>query len=99
MPIVCSLPRLFTALEVAGYLQITERTVKWYRLSGKIGHVKVGRKARFTEQHVREFLDAHNCQVRPPKPEGTEAKQASIAPTFERRAASLALMRQLSKRR
>jgi len=43
--------------EVADYLRISERQVDYYRQSGKLSCVKLGRSVRFRLEDVEAFLN------------------------------------------
>ena len=50
------LPKLLTDQQAADYLRVSIYTVHRLRKLGRIGHCKVGRKARYTEDHLLNFL-------------------------------------------
>ncbi|WP_430539683.1 helix-turn-helix domain-containing protein [Luteimonas terrae] len=55
-----ALPRLLSEAEAAAYLEISEITIKRIRARGEIAHVRIGRKTRYTEQHLLEYLTAQS---------------------------------------
>lgn len=51
---------LFTIQEVAVKLKLSTSTLYRYVETGKIPHKKIGRKIRFTNSHVNDFLSKSN---------------------------------------
>jgi len=49
---------LLTKEEVAGYLQISPRTIESWVWRGKIPHIKIGRCVRFDLDQIQEWLKA-----------------------------------------
>ena len=55
------MPKLYTIVDVAKILQISERTVYEYIYSGKLRAAKVAGRWRIKPEWVEEFVDA--CEV------------------------------------
>src|SRR5690606_13125406 len=47
--------------EAAEYLGVAEETLRRWRRRGRIGWIKIGDSPRFTEHHLRAFLEAPEC--------------------------------------
>jgi len=58
-----SLPTLYTAAQVADYLHVSRGTIYSLLHRKQIDSVKVGRYRRFTEQHVKDYLQRHPQEV------------------------------------
>jgi excisionase family DNA binding protein len=77
-----NLPRLYTEAEVAEYLGISEVTLYRWRRDGKIGCFLVGKKPRFSEDHIRTFLESGQSQaadVAAPEEEAPKRRSARKA--------------------
>ncbi len=48
--------RLLTTEEIAGYLQISPRTIESWVWRKKIPHIKIGRCVRFDLEQIQEWL-------------------------------------------
>ena len=53
----------FDASEAGRRLGLTGRTVLDMARHREIAHVKIGRRIRFTEQHIADYLAAHTVGV------------------------------------
>lgn len=63
-----SVETLYTAEEVAEkFLPFHPRTIKDFTRSGRIGYVLVGRKIRFRERDIAEFIEAGAKPLTPPQ--------------------------------
>lgn len=51
------LPKLYSALEVAICLGVSQSTVRGLAQNRKLAHYKLGRSKRFTVKHIRDYLD------------------------------------------
>lgn len=58
---VSALPRLYTEAEVAEYLGLAVITLRRMRRRREIEFVKVGGKIKFTEAHLKKYLDKQQC--------------------------------------
>lgn len=57
--------KLMTAQDVADLLRLTPDAVRDHCRKGLIGYIKINsRHYRFTESHIKEFLNSHNVQKR-----------------------------------
>lgn len=63
MPEHGSLPVLLTEAEAAEYLGVTELTVYRWRKAGKISCYMAGKSPRYSEQHILNYLKAHEVPV------------------------------------
>ena len=63
------LPTLLTESDAAAYLGLKPDTLARIRRRGDIGHVLVGRRVRYTEQHILDYLNQQTKPCRPPAPE------------------------------
>jgi len=57
--------RALTVEDVAGMLHVSKSGIYALIKSGEIGFYKVGRKIRFTEAHVRDYIERSGKTVRP----------------------------------
>jgi excisionase family DNA binding protein len=60
-----SLPKLYTSDEVCEYLGIKRSTLRSMVSSGKIVCIRVGRTPRFTEEQIRDYLEARQPIEKP----------------------------------
>ena len=65
MSAVLNLPRLLSEAEAAEYLGRSEITLRRMRKARLIGFIMVGKCPRYTEAHLREYLDANTCHATP----------------------------------
>lgn len=56
------LPELFTEAAAAEYLGIAEVTLRRRRAAGQIGFTRIGRAAKYTENHLLNYLEQQTCQ-------------------------------------
>jgi excisionase family DNA binding protein len=70
------LPHLYTEAEAAEYLQVTELTLYRWRKRGIISCVMVGKSPKYTDQHITDFLKAHECQASNSAPTPSNAVKA-----------------------
>lgn len=54
------LPALYSEREVADYLQISVITLARYRKAGEIACIMVGSTPRYSESHIKEYLESRN---------------------------------------
>lgn len=50
--------KVYTVLEVAARLKISERTVRRFLSAGTLAFVRVGRNVRIEESEIKAYLDA-----------------------------------------
>lgn len=60
-------PRALTVEDVAASLHVSKSGVYALIKSGEVGFYKVGRKIRFTDEHVREYIERSSKAVRVPE--------------------------------
>ena len=58
-----TIPTLYTPAEVADYLHVSRGTIYSLLSRGEIDSVKIGRNRRFTEEHVREYVQRRGTIV------------------------------------
>lgn len=51
-----ALPRLLSEAEAAAYLCISDVTLRRIRARGEIAHIRIARKAKYTEQQLLDYL-------------------------------------------
>ena len=56
------LPELYTEAVAASYLGIAEITLRRIRTRNLIGHIRIGKAIRYTENHLLEYLEQQTCQ-------------------------------------
>jgi excisionase family DNA binding protein len=67
---ISTLPKLYTEAEAAEYLRLAERTLQRKRRCRQIGFIMIGRRAKYKEQHLLDYLESQECKA-PPKPGDT----------------------------
>lgn len=78
MPEYGSLPALLTEAEAAEYLGVTELTLYRWRKAGKISCYTASKSPRYSEQHILDYLKAHEVPVMPasgPKPTSAQRQR------------------------
>lgn len=55
-----SLGQLYTAEQVAAYLQLNVMTVMRYTKAGALGSIKFGRAVRYSKQQVEDFVNSYS---------------------------------------
>lgn len=55
------LMKLWTEVELAAYLGVTPMTVGRERRRGRLQFTRIGKKIRFTDDHVRDYLASREC--------------------------------------
>lgn len=53
--------RLWTEIDLAAYLGVSEQTVTRERKRGRLKFVRVAKKIRFTDAHIQEYLKSREC--------------------------------------
>jgi excisionase family DNA binding protein len=61
---------IYNTDEIAEMLGVHRRTVQRLIVSGELGAIKVGRRLRVTEAHLKAFIQRQ--QIHMPQTEGTE---------------------------
>lgn len=56
------LPELYTEAVAASYLGISEITLRRIRTRNLIGHIRIGKAVRYTENHLLNYLERQTCQ-------------------------------------
>ncbi|QBN68199.1 DNA-binding protein [Xanthomonas oryzae pv. oryzae] len=44
------------------YLDVSEITLRRFRKRGIIGHIRIGKAIKYTEQHLLNYLEQQTCQ-------------------------------------
>lgn len=76
---IAQLPKLYTEREVADYLEVSIETVRRERRRGNISHTKIGKKIRYTQQHIQEYLHEQTCPANDSKSETTGSQSGQTA--------------------
>lgn len=56
------LPELYAEAAAASYLGIAEITLRRIRKRRQIGHIRIGKAVKYTENHLLEYLEQQTCQ-------------------------------------
>ena len=64
MPEPVRLPRLYTEREGASELRVSVDTLQRERKRGRIAFTRIGRRIRYTEEHLRQYIENRTEQCR-----------------------------------
>lgn len=77
-----SLPKLYSEADAATYLKVADVTLRRFRRAGKIGYIRIGKAAMYTEHHLLKYLEQQT--VRPSAAPKASVQSASKPGSIKR---------------
>lgn len=96
---VHDLPTLWTARKLAAYLEVTTQTLFRERKRGRLRYILIGKKVRFTTEHIQAYLRNRECPVTSTNVPIARTGTSTTMMSDQEKQNALALARQISSSR
>ncbi|WP_414717516.1 helix-turn-helix domain-containing protein [Steroidobacter sp.] len=94
-----NLPQLWTEKQVAEYLEVTTQTIYRERKRGRLPYTVIGKKPRFTAEHIQAYLRNRECPATSTNARIVPTGTSSTMMSEQEKQNALALAREISSSR